>query len=107
MRHGPAGRHGGDPPGHPGSAPHAQTLGPQRRPGEDPAGEPAAAGEAERTPAVPLLHLPPPFSPQFAATAPAHAAKQQHPQTEALYCGTHMVRLRPAWIAVVTGGATV
>lgn len=28
-RHGPAGEHGGDPPGHPGCAPHAQTLRPE------------------------------------------------------------------------------
>lgn len=97
-RHGPAGKHGGDPSGHPGSAPHAQTLGPERRPGEDPAREPAAAGEAKRTPALALLHLPPPFPPELATTAPSHAAQQQHPQTEALHRRTHMVSNQTAVI---------
>lgn len=58
----------------------------------DPAGEPAATRETTRTPALALDHLPAPVPSQLTKTAPPHAAQQQHPQTEALHCGAHMVR---------------
>lgn len=89
---GPASNRG--PPGHTGCATHAQACGAQRGPGEDPAGKPAAAGAAPRAPALTRLHLTPPVTPQLAPPAPPHAAQQQHPQAEALHCGTHMVGAR-------------
>ena len=93
-RDGPA-NGGRGPPGHAGRAAHAQACRAERGPGEDLTGEPAAAGAAPGPPALALLHLAAPFTPQLAPAAATHDAQQQQPQAEALHRGTHMVGPSP------------
>lgn len=88
---GPASGRG--PPGHAGSAAHAQACRAERGPGEDPAGEPPAAGATPGAPPLTLLHFAPAVATELPAPPQTDASQQQHPQTEAVYRGTHMVGL--------------
>lgn len=86
---GPASGRG--PPGHAGSAAHAQACRAERGPGEDPEGEPPAAGATPGAPPLTLLHFAPAVATELPTPPQTDASQQQHSQTEAIYCGTHMV----------------
>lgn len=86
---GPASGRG--PPGHAGSAAHAQARRAERGPGEDPEGEPPAEGATPRAPPLAFFYFAQAVATELPPSPPTDASQQQQPQAEALHCGTYLV----------------